>query len=123
MQAVSRRLQTLVGQTALPISSRIGRFAGILNFTNVAPSIGPRPVEIGEAIDLCELATRKGLTALARNRVIPREMATARPTYRGVSEITKCGVCEAHASSFADLVVSSITSERNQPGVSATAVP
>lgn len=52
------RLQTLVGQAALPVPSRIGWFAGILDLTNVASSIGLRPVQIGEAIHLCELATR-----------------------------------------------------------------
>src|SRR5688500_8227582 len=51
----------------LPVSGRIGWFAGILNFSKVAPSIGLRSVQISEAIDLCKLATRQRLTTPARH--------------------------------------------------------
>ena len=42
----------------LPVSGRIGGFAGILDLTNVAPRVRLRPVQIGETIHLCELPTR-----------------------------------------------------------------
>ena len=43
---------------ALPVSGGIGWFAGILDLTHITPGIRLRPIQIGEAIDLCELTTR-----------------------------------------------------------------
>ena len=50
--------------------------------------------------------------------------AIARPTNRGVSEMAKCGTFASASRQFSSVTpkMSSITSERSQPGVTATAV-
>ena len=69
----------LSGCLTLPVSGRIGWFAGILDLNNVAPSIGLRPIKISEAVDLCELATRKRLTTPALNLRISSKVRDGTP--------------------------------------------
>src|SRR5580765_23579 len=60
--------------TWLSVSGCVRWFAGILDLNNVAPSIGLGPIQISEAIDLCELAARKRLTTPARHIGISSKM-------------------------------------------------
>src|SRR5262245_58072982 len=55
-----------VRRGALPIPGCIGRLPGIAHFAEVTPGIRPRTVEVGEAIDLCHLDARQGLSIPAR---------------------------------------------------------
>lgn len=48
-----------------PIAGGIGGLACILNFANITPGIGLGTVEVGEAVHLRELSTRRRLAAPA----------------------------------------------------------
>ena len=75
----------------LAIAGRVGRLAGLLHLDEVAPGVRARAVEVGEAIDLGQPAAGQRLPVPARASGSAASAATARPTKRGVSEITKCG--------------------------------
>src|SRR6185369_12154332 len=52
---------------ALPVAGYVGWFACILNFDEVPPGIGLAAVEIGEAVDLCQLPAGERLSVPARH--------------------------------------------------------
>src|SRR5262245_2671813 len=55
---------------ALSVSTGVGGFAGFLHLHEITPGIGLRAVDIGKAVDFCELAGRERLAVPARNFTI-----------------------------------------------------